>query len=99
MRTSPYYPQSNGKIERWHQTLKQECIRPGSPLSPSDANRIVAIFVEQYNYHRLHSAIGYIAPADKLNHREVEIFDQRQQKLAQARKQRELFWQQEKSYQ
>ncbi len=99
VRTSPYYPQSNGKIERWHQTLKQECIRPGSPLSLTDANRIVAIFVEQYNYHRLHSAIGYITPADKLNHREVEIFDQRQQKLAQARKQRELFWQQEKSYQ
>lgn len=94
VRTSPYYPQSNGKIERWHQTLKQECIRPGSPLSPIDAKRIVATFVEQYNHHRLHSAIGYIAPADKLHQREAEIFDQRHQKLAQARKQRKLYWQQ-----
>jgi len=94
VRTSPYYPQSNGKIERWHQTLKQECLRPGSPLSPTDAQRIVAAFVQQYNHQRLHSAIGYITPADKLNHRETEIFDQRRQKLAQAAEQRKLFWQQ-----
>lgn len=93
VRTSPYYPQSNGKIERWHQTLKQECIRPGSPLSPTDATRIVTTFVEQYNHHRLHSAIGYITPADKLNQREAEIFDQRHQKLAQACDQRKLYWQ------
>ena len=93
VRTSPYYPQSNGKIERWHQTLKQECIRPGSPLSPTDAQRIVTTFVDQYNHHRLHSAIGYITPVTKLNQREAEIFDQRQQKLAQALEQRKLFWQ------
>ena len=31
VRTSPYYPQSNGKMERWHQTLKSECIRPQTP--------------------------------------------------------------------
>ncbi len=99
VRTSPYYPQSNGKIERWHQTLKQECIRPGSPLSPTDASRIIVTFVNQYNHHRLHSAIGYIAPADKLNQREAEIFDQRRQKLAQAREQRKLFWQETESLQ
>lgn len=93
VRTSPYYPQSNGKIERWHQTLKQECIRPGSPLSPTDASRLVTTFVDQYNHYRLHSAIGYITPADKLYQREIEIFSQRQQKLAQARQQRKLFWQ------
>jgi transposase InsO family protein len=84
---------SNGKIERWHQTLKQECIRPGSPLSPTDANRIVTTFVVQYNHHRLHSAIGYITPADKLNQREAEIFDQHRQKLAQACDRRKLYWQ------
>ena len=33
VRTSPYYPQSNGKIERWHKSLKAECIRPGTPLT------------------------------------------------------------------
>lgn len=94
VRTSPYYPQSNGKIERWHQTLKQECIRPGTPLSPTDAKQLVTAFVQQYNDHRLHSAIGYITPTDKLNQRETKIFDQRRQKLAQACEARKLFWQQ-----
>src|SRR5450432_795304 len=37
VRTSPYYPQSNGKIERWHKSIKSECIRPGVPLSLDDA--------------------------------------------------------------
>jgi hypothetical protein len=41
VRTSPYYPQSNGKIERWHKSLKGECIRPGTPLSLEDARRLV----------------------------------------------------------
>ena len=41
VRTSPYYPQSNGKIERWHGTLKRECIRPGVILNLDDAKRVV----------------------------------------------------------
>jgi len=94
VRTSPYYPQSNGKIERWHQTLKKECIRPGTPLSLADARRLVSSFVEQYNHHRLHSAIGYITPHDKLHKREDAIFEKRRQQLAQARCQRKLYWQQ-----
>ena len=66
VRTSPYYPQSNGKIERWHKSLKRDCIRPGVPLNLQDARRLVTRFVEHYNTVRLHSAIGYITPADKL---------------------------------
>lgn len=61
VRTSPYYPQSNGKIERWHKSLKGECIRPGTPLSLEDARRLVEGYVEYYNDFRLNSAIGYIA--------------------------------------
>jgi putative transposase len=87
-RTSPYYPQSNGKIERWHRILKEECIRPGTPLSPEDARRIVGRFVEHYNTVRLHSAIGYITPKDKLEGREQEIFAARDRKLAEARERR-----------
>jgi putative transposase len=57
-RTSPLYPQSNGKIERWHKSLKGECIRPGTPLSLS-ARRLVRGYVDHYNNVRLNSATGF----------------------------------------
>jgi len=88
VRTSPYYPQSNGKLERFHKTIKGECIRVKTPLSLEDARRLVAEYIEYYNTIRLHSAIGYIAPADKLNGREKEIFEERDRKLEAARQQR-----------
>ncbi|MCG6552404.1 MAG: integrase core domain-containing protein [Candidatus Magnetominusculus sp. LBB02] len=85
VRTSPYYPQSNGKLERWHQSLKGECIRPGTPLSLDDARRLVTGYVEYYNNVRLHSALGYVTPKDRLEGREMEIFMLRNQKLEAAR--------------
>ena len=88
VRTSPYYPQSNGKIERWHGSLKRECIRPKTPLSLDQARRIVAGYVEHYNTRRLHSAIGYVTPKNKLEGREKAIFAERDRKLAQARERR-----------
>ena len=75
-RTSPGYPQSNGKLERWHGTIKSECIRPGTPLSLDDARRLVTRWVEHYNTVRLHSAIGYVTPADQLAGRQATIFAQ-----------------------
>jgi len=88
VRTSPYYPQSNGKLERWHKSLKTECIRPGTPLSLEDARRLVAWYVAHYNTVRLHSAIGYVTPADKLEGREQAIFAERDRKLNEARERR-----------
>ena len=88
VRTSPYYPQSNGKLERFHGSIKGECLRPGTPISLEDAVRIVRRYVEHYNQVRLHSAIGYIAPADKLAGREAEIFAARDRKLNEARERR-----------
>ena len=88
VRTSPYYPQSNGKIERWHRSLKSDCIRPKCPLSLEDAREVVENFVEYYNNIRLHSAIGYIAPNDKLTGNENDIFAHRDEKLNQARQDR-----------
>ncbi len=81
---------SNGKIERWHRSLKSECIRPGTPLSLEDARRLVARYVEHYNTVRLHSAIGYITPRDMLEGRQQEIFRQRDEKLEAARERRKL---------
>jgi transposase InsO family protein len=90
VKTSPYYPQSNGKIERWHQSLKTECIRPGTPRSLDDARRLVARYVEHYNTVRLHSAIGYVTPQDMLDGRQQQIFRERDQKLEAARQARQL---------
>jgi len=90
VRTSPYYPQSNGKIERWHKSLKGECIRPGTPLSLEDARRLVEGYVEHYNSVRLNSAIGYITPKDMLAGRHAEIHAERDRKLEEARKQRKV---------
>ncbi len=88
VRTSPYYPQSNGKLERYHRTIKATCIRPKCPLSLDDAQRIVGQFVSEYNDARLHSAIGYITPRAMLEGRQQEIFDERDRKLEAARQRR-----------
>ena len=90
VRTSPFYPQSNGKLERFHQTIKGECIRPKTPLSLEDARRVAGEYIEHYNNIRLHSAIGYIAPADKLAGRDEEIFKERDRKLEEARELRKM---------
>ena len=90
VRTAPYYPQSNGKIERWHKSLKGECIRPGTPLSADDARRLIQNYVDHYNTVRLHSAIGYVTPQDMLAGRQAEIHAARDRKLEEARRQRQL---------
>ena len=90
VRTSPYYPQSNGKLERWHQSVKSECIRPLTPLRLEDARRLIQRYVDYYDGVRLHSAIGYVTPADRLGGRQAEIHAARDRKLEQARQLRQL---------
>ena len=90
VRTSPYYPQSNGKLERWNGSIKSECIRPGVPLSLADAERLIAQYVQVYNEQRLHSAIGYVTPQALLEGRQTEILAARDRKLEQARQARRL---------
>jgi len=84
----------NGKIERWHRSLKEDCIRPDTPLSLEDARRSVHSFVTHYNEVRLHSAIGYVTPKDKLEGREAAIFAERDRKLEVARERRRAVRQQ-----
>lgn len=88
VRTSPYYPQSNGKLERYHGTLKKECIRPKSPRDHAEAKMQIGTWVDHYNERRLHSAIGYITPADCLCGLADEIHAERDRKLEEARTRR-----------
>lgn len=90
VRTSPYYPQSNGKLERMNKTMKTEVIRPSNPATLEEARAVVARFVGHYNNVRLHSAIEYLAPADKAAGRGAEILKARDEKLHAAREARRL---------
>ena len=58
---------------------------PGTPLSVEDAVRLIEGYVRHYNEVRLHSAIGYVTPTDKLSGRDKQIFDDRDRKLDEAR--------------
>jgi putative transposase len=85
VKTSPYYPQSNGKMERWFGTAKNECLRPAQPSTPEEARTLVSGYVTHYNEVRLHSSIGYVAPQARLEGRDQLIQTERQTKLANAR--------------
>jgi hypothetical protein len=90
VRTSPYYPQSNGKFERFHKTLKEQAIAPKTPLTLEDAKRITGDFIDDDNTQRLHCAIGNITPADRLAGRQDEIHAARDEKLETARERRRI---------
>lgn len=60
------HPQSNGKIERWHKTIKGECVRRAALGDLDEARGVLAAYVREYNEERLHSALNYLTPADYL---------------------------------
>lgn len=88
VRTSPHYPQRNGKIERFHRSIKSECIRRKTPTTLEEAQETVTEYVRHYNEERLHSGIGYITPESQLEGRAEEIFQERKKKLDLAREKR-----------
>jgi transposase InsO family protein len=97
VRTATAYPESNGKKERFYRTIKSECLRSTPLLNRDDAHSVVRRFIEHYNELRLHSAIGYITPADKLAGRAEEIFERRDRKLEEARARRARARQEERA--
>lgn len=90
VRTSPFYPQSNGKLEALNKTAKREVIRPCQPRSYEEAKEQISRWVQHYNEVRLHSSIDYITPKDKLEGRESEILKLRDSRLEAARERRSL---------
>jgi hypothetical protein len=90
-------PQSNGKLERFHKSLKGECVRVSAMADLEEARRLVALFVEQYNNQRLHSALRYLTPADYMRGQEHvrARLAGRQAALSAAAQRRRLHWKQQ----
>ena len=88
IRTSFAYPQSNGKIERYHRTLQQECLQKKSFINLDDARKQIARFVDYYNTKRLHSSLYYLTPEDFLLGRVDEKLKLRERKLKEAKQNR-----------
>src|SRR5437016_11457354 len=63
VRGAPYHPMTQGKIERWHQTLKNRILLENYYL-PGDLEAQIAAFVADYNHLRYHESIGNLTPAD-----------------------------------
>ena len=63
VRGAPYHPQTQGKIERWHQTLKNRSLLENYYF-PADLEANIEAFVEHYNHRRYHESIGNLTPAD-----------------------------------
>jgi len=77
VRGAPYHPQTQGKIERWHQTLKNRILLENYYL-PGDLENQIRKFVDHYNNHRYHESIGNVTPADAYLGRHTAIIERRQ---------------------
>jgi RNA-directed DNA polymerase len=77
VRGAPYHPQTQGKIERWHQTLKNRILLDNYYL-PGELERHVAAFVSHYNHARYHESLKNVTPADAYLGRAAEILADRE---------------------
>ena len=77
VRGAPLHPQTQGKIERWHQTLKNRILLENYFL-PGDLERQIEAFVEHYNHRRYHESLDNVTPADAYFGRAEAIIKQRE---------------------
>jgi len=75
---APFHPQTNGKLERYHQSIKREVNQVPYEL-PGQLERAIADFVDYYNYRRYHKALGNVTPADVLYGRREQILQRRKE--------------------
>ncbi len=80
---TPFHPQTNGKLERYHQTLKRD-VNQLPYEAPSDLEAAIVAFVSYYNYRRYHKALGNVRPSDVLKGRREEILRRRKEVQAQT---------------
>lgn len=77
VRSAPMHPQTQGKIERWHQTLKNRILLENYFL-PGDLEAQIEAFVEHYNHRRYHESLNNVTPADAYFGRADAIIKQRE---------------------
>jgi len=75
---APFHPQTNGKVERYQQSLKREVNQLPYEL-PSQLEQAIADFVDYYNYRRYHKALGNVTPADVIYGRREQILQRRKE--------------------
>ena len=78
VRGAPHHPQTQGKIERWHQTMKNRVLLENYFL-PGDLERQIAAFVDHYNNRRYHESLGNLTPSDVYNGRGAQILKTREE--------------------
>ena len=83
IRAAPYHPQTNGKLERYHQSIKQE-VNQVPYEAPGDLEEAITGFVDYYNNRRYHKALGNVTPDDVLHGRREEILITRKEVKAQT---------------
>ena len=80
---TPFHPQTNGKLERYHQTLKRDVNQLPYEM-PSDLEAAIVAFVSYYKYRRYHKALGNVMPSDVIRGRRQEILRRRREVQAQT---------------
>lgn len=76
-RGRPYHPQTQGKIERWHQTMKNQVLL-NHYYTPTELEGAIGRFVDYYNHHRYHESLDNLTPADVYYGRDQESLEQRE---------------------
>jgi transposase InsO family protein len=75
---APYHPQTNGKLERYHQTTKRDVNQVVYEV-PNELGREIIRFVEYYNHRRYHKALGNVTPVDVLTGRREMVLQHRRE--------------------
>jgi transposase InsO family protein len=89
-RGRPYHPMTQGKIERYHRSLKN-VVNLDHYFFPGELEAAIARFVEHYNNQRYHESLGNVTPADVYSGRHREIFTRRDQIKRRTMKQRRSY--------
>ncbi len=89
VRGAPHHPQTQGKIERWHQTMKNRVLLENYFL-PGDLERQIGAFVDHYNNHRYHESLSNLTPADVYHGRDAKILKMREEIKTQTIRKRRL---------